>query len=132
MWSINIYRKNIGNYNHVGIERHWASHCTGNAYCGVNYDEYLLRIEQKSISGYIYDNEYALHCYELWMQNTIRKVKRAREIGKKIRACTIIQRKFIEYMYKPNGMMAEELAQHYQLLWIVREEMCQINKAQLI
>ena len=50
------------------------------------------------------------------MQNTIRKVKRAREIGKKIRACTIIQRKFIEYMYKPNGMMAEELAQHYQLL----------------
>ena len=81
------------------MERHWASHCTGNSFCGVNYDEYLLKIEQKSISGYIYDNEYALHRYQLWEQNAIKKVKRAREIGKKIRACTIIQRKFIEYYY---------------------------------
>ena len=44
--------KNIGNYNHIGMERHWTSHCTGNAYCRVNYDEYLLKIEQKSISGW--------------------------------------------------------------------------------
>ncbi|CAG8811101.1 26617_t:CDS:1, partial [Gigaspora margarita] len=27
--------KNIGNYNHIGMERHWASHCMGNSYCGV-------------------------------------------------------------------------------------------------
>ena len=82
--------KNIGNYNHIGMERHWASHCTGNTYCGVNYDEYLLKIEQKSISGYDFDNEYALHRYELWEQNAIKKIQRAREVAKKIRAINII------------------------------------------
>src|SRR5437660_12899867 len=107
------------------MERHWASHCTGNSFCGVNYDEYLLKIKQKSISGYIYDNEYALHRYELWMQNTIRKVKRAREVGKKTRAVNIISQKWLEYMYKPDGLCASELALHYQLLWAVREEMQQ-------
>ncbi|RHZ84136.1 hypothetical protein Glove_85g35 [Diversispora epigaea] len=81
--------KNIGNYNHIGMERHWASHCTGNTFCGVNYDEYL-KIKQKSNSTYNFDNEYALHRYRLWMQNAIKKVERAREVGKKIRACTII------------------------------------------
>ena len=91
-----------------------------------------MKIKQKSISGYDFDNEYALHRYELWMQNAIKKVKRAREIGKKIRACTIIQRKFIEYMYKPDGLCTSELALHYRLLWAVREEMRQINNAQLI
>src|SRR6185312_5297499 len=55
--------KNIGNYNHIGMEKHWASHCMGNAYCGVKYNEYLLKIEQKSISRYDFDNEYALHRY---------------------------------------------------------------------
>ncbi|CAG8789899.1 1707_t:CDS:2, partial [Gigaspora margarita] len=49
--------KNIGNYNHIGIERHWASHCMGNSYCGVSYNEYLLKIKKKSISGYDYDND---------------------------------------------------------------------------
>ncbi|CAG8628383.1 8777_t:CDS:2 [Gigaspora margarita] len=57
--------KNIGNYNYIGMERHWASHCMGNSYCGVSYDEYLLKIKKKSISGYDYDNEYALHHYKL-------------------------------------------------------------------
>ena len=47
------------------------------------------------------------------VQNTIRKVKRAREIGKKIRAVNIIAQKWLEYMYHPDGMTAEELAQHY-------------------
>ena len=61
------------------------------------------------------------------MQNAVRRVKRAREIGKKIRACTIIQRKFIEYMYKPDGLCASELVLHYQLLWTIREEMRQVN-----
>ncbi|RHZ71990.1 hypothetical protein Glove_248g54 [Diversispora epigaea] len=106
--------KNIGNYNHIGMERHWASHCTGNTFCGVNYDEYL-KIKQKSNSMYNFDNEYALHRYRLWMQNAIKKVERARE------------RKFIEFMYRPDGMTAKQLAEHYQLLWIVREEMRQIN-----
>src|SRR5207244_10808073 len=100
------------------MERHWACHCTRNSFCGVSYDEYLLKIEQKSISGYIYDNEYALHRYGLWEQNAIKKVKRAREVGKKIRAVNIIAQKWLEYMYRPGGMTAEELAQHYQLLWM--------------
>ncbi|RHZ89184.1 hypothetical protein Glove_18g77 [Diversispora epigaea] len=80
------------------IERHWSSSCTDNQYCNVNYKEYL-KIKQKSNSEYNFDIEYALHRYRLWMQNTIKKVERAREVGKKIRACTIIQRKFIEYYY---------------------------------
>ncbi|RIB20875.1 hypothetical protein C2G38_2178153 [Gigaspora rosea] len=50
----------------IGMERHWATHCTENTFCGVSYDEYLLKIKQKSTSGYIYDNEYALHRYKLW------------------------------------------------------------------
>ena len=119
--------KNTGNYNHIGMERHWASHCTGNSFCGVNYDEYLLKIEQKSISGYIYDNEYALHHYELWMQNAVRRIKRAREIGRKIQACRIIQRKWLEIFFRPEGMCATELALHYQLLWAVQEEMRQVS-----
>ncbi|CAG8790630.1 18448_t:CDS:2, partial [Gigaspora margarita] len=27
-------KKNIGNYNHIGMERHWKFSCTGNKYCG--------------------------------------------------------------------------------------------------
>ncbi|CAH1771162.1 12245_t:CDS:1, partial [Entrophospora sp. SA101] len=119
--------KNIGNYNHIGMERHWASHCTGNSYCGVSYDVYLLKIKQKSISGYIYDNEHALHQYGLWMQNAIRRVKHAREIGRKIRAVKVIQQKWLEYFYRPDGLCDSELALHYQLLWAVREEMQQVN-----
>ncbi|CAG8456711.1 4731_t:CDS:1 [Dentiscutata heterogama] len=125
-------KKNIGNYNHIGMERHWASHCTGNSYCEVSYDEYLLKIEKKSISGYNYDNEYALHRYKLWESNATKKAERARKIGKKIQACITIQRKWIEFMYRPDGMTAKQLAEHYQLLWAVREEMRQINNAQLI
>ncbi|RIB12131.1 hypothetical protein C2G38_2201495 [Gigaspora rosea] len=66
--------------------------------------------KKKSISGYNYDNEYALHRYELWMQNAIKKTKRAREIGKKIQACIIIQHKCIEYYYCPDGLCTSELA----------------------
>ncbi|RIB28221.1 hypothetical protein C2G38_2137451 [Gigaspora rosea] len=78
-------KKNIVNYNHIGMERHWKFLCTSNKYCGVNYEEYL-KIKQESNSGYDYDN----------------------------------------------GMTAKQLAKHYQLLWAVREEMRQINNAQLI
>ncbi|RIB10382.1 hypothetical protein C2G38_2264839 [Gigaspora rosea] len=109
-------KKNIENYNYIGMERHWKFSCTGNKYCGVTYNEYLLKVKKKSISGYNYDNEYVLHRYELWMQNAIKKTKRAREIGKKIQACIIIQRKFIEYYYRPDGLCASELAQYYKLL----------------
>ncbi|CAG8852606.1 23731_t:CDS:2, partial [Gigaspora margarita] len=83
--------KNIGNYNHIGIEKHWPIHCTGNSFCN----------------------------------NAIKKIEHAREVGQKIRACTIIQRKFIEYYYRPDSLFASELAQHYKLLWVVREKMLQ-------
>jgi len=99
----------------------------GNTYRGVNYDEYLLKIEQKSISGYDFDNEYVLHRYELWEQNAIKKIQHAREVAKKIRAINIISQKWLEYMYRPDGLCTSELALHYQLLWAVREEMRQVN-----
>ena len=82
---------NIGNYNHIGMERHWKFSCSGNKYCGVNHDEYL-KIKQKSNSAYSgasvstlnFDDMYALHRYKLWQCNAIRKIKRAKEIGKKM------------------------------------------------
>ncbi|CAG8772498.1 43714_t:CDS:2, partial [Gigaspora margarita] len=45
-----------------------------------------IEIKKKSISGYDYDNKYALHRYGLWIQNAIKKIECAREIGKKIQA----------------------------------------------
>ena len=35
--------------------------------------------------------------------------------------------KWLEYMYKPDGLCVSELALHYQLLWTIREEMRQVN-----
>ena len=118
--------KNMGNYNHIGMEKHWKFSCTGNKYCGVNYEEYL-KIKQKSNSGYDYDNKYALHRYELWKCNAIKRLKRAREVGRKIQAVNIIAQKWLEYFYKPDGLCVSELALHYQLLWAVREEMRKVN-----
>ncbi|CAG8811319.1 12953_t:CDS:2 [Gigaspora margarita] len=105
------------------MERHWKFSCTGNKYCSVSYNEYLLKVKKKSISGYDYNNEYALYRYGFWMQNAIKKIEYAREIGKKIQAVNVIQQKWLEYFYRPNGLCATELAQHYQLLWVVQEEM---------
>ncbi|CAG8852580.1 41861_t:CDS:2, partial [Gigaspora margarita] len=68
---------------------------------------------------------YALHRYGLWMQNAIKKIKHGRKIGKKIQAVKIIQQKWLEHFYRPNSIYAMELAQHYQLLWAVREKMRQ-------
>jgi len=123
--------KNMGNnYNHIGMEKHWATHCTGNKYCDVSYEEWQ-KIIQKPYSARKFDEDYALRLYEIWMTNAIRRIKRAREVGKKIRACTIIQRKFIEHMYRPDGLCASQLAEHYKLLWAVREEMRQVNNVSL-
>ena len=119
-------KKNIGNYNHIGMEKHWKFSCTGNKYCGVNYEEYL-KIRQKSNSGYDYDNKYALHRYELWECNAIRRLKRAREIGKRIQACIKIQRKIVEWIYRPDGFNAQKLALHYACLQNIRTEIRQIS-----
>nr|CAG8511433.1 6970_t:CDS:2 [Entrophospora candida] len=59
-------------------------------------------------------------------ENLINRVKHIRETAKKIQAVNIIAQKWLEYMYRPDGLCASELAQHYQLLWAVREEMRQI------
>ncbi|CAH1767695.1 11419_t:CDS:2, partial [Entrophospora sp. SA101] len=61
-----------------------------------DYMELKSRLEASNS----YFEKEAIRRYELWMQNAIRRVKRAREI---------------------------ELALHYQLLWAVREEMRQVN-----
>ncbi|CAG8764373.1 31060_t:CDS:2 [Gigaspora margarita] len=103
----------------IGIEKHWATHCKENSFCN--------GVEQKAIYGYNYDNEYALQQYGIWMQNAIKKIECAREVGRKIQACTIIQRRWLEIFYKPEGMCTLMLAKHYKLLWAVREEMRQIN-----
>ncbi|CAG8641489.1 645_t:CDS:1 [Paraglomus occultum] len=63
-------KKNIGNYNHIGMERHWKFACAGNKYCGVNYEKYS-EIKQKSNFKRNYDEEYALHRYELWEWNAM-------------------------------------------------------------
>ncbi|RIB20442.1 hypothetical protein C2G38_2179308 [Gigaspora rosea] len=106
------------------MDRYWSTNCTGNAYCDISYKDYIeLKIRYEASNSY-FEKE-AIHRYELWMQNATRRVKFVREIGKKIRAVKVIQRKFIEYYYRPSGLCASELAQHYQLLWMVREEMRQ-------
>jgi len=114
--------KNMGNnYSHIGIEKHWSSHCTGNKYCELKYEDYL-KIKHKPSSDRTFNDTRALHYYELWISNAIRKLKRARKVGKKMRACILIQRKWIEFMYHPNSLIVKQLAEHYTLLWSVRED----------
>ncbi|CAG8792207.1 22805_t:CDS:1, partial [Racocetra persica] len=57
-------KKNIENYNHIGIERYWKFSYTGNKYYGINYEEYL-KIKQKSNSEYDYNSKYTLYQYGL-------------------------------------------------------------------
>ncbi|CAG8850176.1 15345_t:CDS:2, partial [Racocetra persica] len=77
------------------------TNCIGNAYCDISYKDYMELKNRSEVSNSYFEKE-AIHHYELWMQNTIRRVKRAKEIGEKIRA-------------------------HYKLLWEIREESRQIN-----
>ncbi|CAG8815816.1 34581_t:CDS:2, partial [Racocetra persica] len=65
---------------------------------------YMELKSRSEVSNSYFEKE-AIHRYELWMQNAIRRVKHAREIGKKIRA----------------------LIEHYKLLWEIRDESRQIN-----
>ncbi|CAH1770468.1 9301_t:CDS:2, partial [Entrophospora sp. SA101] len=70
---------NIGNYDHVGMEKHWKFSCSGNEFCSVSYEEYT-KIKQKSESAsYNFEDKYAFHRYELWMENATRRLKCARE-----------------------------------------------------
>ncbi|CAG8849058.1 17305_t:CDS:1, partial [Racocetra persica] len=105
-----------------------STNCTGNAYCDISYKDY---IELKSrfeanFSNFYFEKE-AIRCYELWMQNAVKRVKHAREVRKKIQACITIQRKVIEWIYRPDGLNAQELAFHYACLQNIRAKMHQIN-----
>ncbi|CAG8833684.1 27857_t:CDS:2, partial [Gigaspora margarita] len=64
-------------------------------------------------------------CFSCNQLNAIKKIEHARKIGKKIQAVKVIQQKWLEYFYRPDSMYTTKLAQHYQLLWAVREEMRQ-------
>ncbi|RHZ69115.1 hypothetical protein Glove_290g112 [Diversispora epigaea] len=110
------------------MDKHWSTNCTGNAYCDISFRDYI-EFKNKLKSGLTnsFDEKQAIRRYKLWTQNAIRRVKHAREIGRKIRAVNIIAQKWLEYMYRPDGLCASELALHYQLLWAVREEMRQTN-----
>ena len=57
-----------------------------------------MELKSRSEASNSYFEKEAIRRYELWMQNAIRKVKRAREIGKKIRAVNIISQKWLEYI----------------------------------
>ncbi|RIB10160.1 hypothetical protein C2G38_2043713 [Gigaspora rosea] len=120
--------RNIGNYNHIGVEKHWSTNCTGNKFCSLSYGKYL-KIIQKPESAHNYEEIYVLHLYKLWMKNAIKKIQRAREVAKKIQAVKVIQQKWLEYFYRPDGLYASELAQHYKLLWAIREKMHQVSNA---
>ena len=104
------------------IESHWKSACTGNKYCELKYEDYL-KIKHKPKSDRTFDDTRALHYYELWISNAIRRLKRARDVGKKIQACIKIQRKIVEWIYRPDGFNAQNLALHYACLQNIREEM---------
>ena len=110
------------------FHEYWSTNCTGNAYCDISYKDYieLKNKLEAELTNPFYEKE-AIRCYELWIQNAVRRIKRAREVGKKIQAINIISQKWLEYMYRPDGLCATELAEHYKLLWGIREEMRQTN-----
>ncbi|KAG9295323.1 hypothetical protein G9A89_021254 [Geosiphon pyriformis] len=110
------------------MNEHWTTNCTGNDYCDISYKDYmeLKNKPEAELTNSFYEKE-AIHRYELWMQNAIRRVKRAREIGRKIRACITIQRKIVEWIYRPDGLTATELALHYACLQNISAEMRQVN-----
>nr|CAG8613028.1 4072_t:CDS:2 [Entrophospora candida] len=109
------------------MEKHWKFSCSGNEFCSVSYEEYT-KIKQKPKSApYSVEDKYAFHRYKLWMENATKRLKCAREVGRKIRAVNIIKEKWIEYIYHPDGLTAKELAEHYKLLQSVREEMHELS-----
>ncbi|RIB07778.1 hypothetical protein C2G38_2045717 [Gigaspora rosea] len=113
-------------YHNYKMEEHWRTNCTGNRHCDICFKEYMELKQKSEVESDIY-TRLAIYRYELRIENLINRVKHIRETAKKIRACTTIQRKWLEYFYRPEGMCATELAQYYKLLWGIREKMRQIN-----
>ncbi|CAG8559887.1 42299_t:CDS:1, partial [Gigaspora margarita] len=113
-------------YHNYKMVEHWRSQCIENKFCEMSFEEYM-ELKDKPKDNINYFTKIAFDQYEMWLNNAIKRVKHVREMAKKIRAVNIISQKWLEYMYRPEGMTAKQLAQHYQLLWAVRKEMRQVN-----
>ncbi|RHZ48449.1 hypothetical protein Glove_551g11 [Diversispora epigaea] len=66
--------KYAGGYTHRGIEKHWVTSCT--AHIHISFEEFE-KLKQKTESQQSFDDKIALHYYKLWMQNAIKRIKRA-------------------------------------------------------
>ncbi|CAG8753047.1 35356_t:CDS:1, partial [Gigaspora margarita] len=89
---------------------HWSTNCIGNAFCDMSFKEYMeLRNKPETGLTNPFYVKRGIHRYELWLKKAIKRVQRAREITKKTLTSTIIQRKWVEYMYLPDGMTAKQL-----------------------
>ena len=64
---------------HVCQSVYWKSSCIGNKYRKLKYE--VFEIKRKPESDRTFDDMRALHYYELWMSNAIRKLKRATEVN---------------------------------------------------
>ncbi|CAG8847374.1 11788_t:CDS:2, partial [Gigaspora margarita] len=58
-------KKNIGNYNHIKMERHWKFSCTGNKYCGnaIKKIEHARKISKKIQAVKIIQQKWLEHFY---------------------------------------------------------------------
>ncbi|RHZ62035.1 hypothetical protein Glove_344g13 [Diversispora epigaea] len=117
-----------GEFHRSTIEKHWRTNCTGSKYCDMDFKEYM-ELKDKPRDSIPYFTARAVDRYELRIENLVKRVKHIRETAKKIRATKIIQQKWLEIFYRPDGLCATQLAKHYKLLWAVREEIRQINNA---
>ncbi|RHZ54772.1 hypothetical protein Glove_423g81 [Diversispora epigaea] len=116
--KVNIYvdkRCGYECYHNYKMEEHWYTNCTGNRHCEISFKEYMELKQKPEVKHDIF-TRLAIHRYELRIENLIRRVKHVRETAKKIQAVNIISQKWFEYMYRPDGFRATELAMHYNLL----------------
>lgn len=90
-----------GNYHHNGIEKFWVNHCTGNLYCDITNEDYMEYISLLPNDRFGKNSE--IHRYRLWMNNAIRRIKRAGEVGKKIRSANIIREHALRYIYRSDS-----------------------------
>jgi len=120
-----VYSK-IGCDSYYFMDNHWSTNCTRNTYCNISYKDYIELKNRSELTISIYEKK-AIYRYELWISNAIKKIKRAREVCKKIKAVNIISKKWLEYMYRPGSITAMKLANHFKLLQSIREEMHNIN-----
>jgi hypothetical protein len=110
-------------YYDCQIEDHWLK-CKGNEFSTISFEKYMEIKHKSNDNLYSFDSHCRYH-YEIWMKNATTKLKRALVAGKQIRAVKIIQNKWLEYMYRPEGLKAVQLAMHYELIRGIRQEKLQ-------